>query len=102
MASAAREFVGYEARSAHGSSARDYEIANAIAFARRQRTPMKRFILELSRDLNWNSVSRQMVYKWERQQARVPASVLLAAAALCGLSVDGLLASAQKSATYQE
>jgi transcriptional regulator with XRE-family HTH domain len=70
----------------------DEDAARAIAFARRLRPPMKRFVYELSRSLGWPSLSRQMVYRWEIGQSRVPASVLFAAAEVCRISVDQLLA----------
>src|SRR3979411_2016266 len=70
---------------------REEDVATAIAYARRLRSPIKRFAYELRVDLRLASLSRQMIYKWENEEARVPASVLIAAARLCGLSVDELL-----------
>lgn len=57
---------------------------------------MKRFAYELRISLGWASLSRQMVYKWEVGQSRVPASVLFAAAEVCSLSVDQLLADSRR------
>src|SRR5450759_5585746 len=82
-------------------SVRDQEIAGAIGFARRQRPPMKRFAYELRISLSWTSLSRQMVYKWENQESRVPASVLLAAAEVCGLSVEDLLVRSQRYESFR-
>jgi hypothetical protein len=74
----------------------DEDAARAIAFARRQRPPAKRFVYELRLCLGWDSLSRQMVYKWEMGQSRVPASVLFAAAEVCSRSVDQLLADSHR------
>jgi transcriptional regulator with XRE-family HTH domain len=74
----------------------DENAARAIAFARRQRPPMTRFAYELRICLGWASLSRQMVYKWEMGQSRVPASVLFAAAEVCSISVDRLLADSRR------
>jgi transcriptional regulator with XRE-family HTH domain len=82
-------------RARHGPG--EEETARAIAFARRQRPSIKRFAYELRVNLSLESLSRQMIYKWENQQARVPASVLIAAARICGLSVDDLLIVSQRA-----
>lgn len=82
-------------------SGRDQEIAGAIGFARRQHPPMKRFAYELRISLSWTSLSRQMVYKWENQESRVPASVLLAAAEVCGLSVEDLMVRSQRYESFR-
>ena len=79
-----------------GRHAGDEDAARAISFARRQRPPTKRFAYELRICLGWESLSRQMVYKWEIGQSRVPASVLFAAAEVCSLSVDQLLAGSRR------
>src|ERR1700682_5036466 len=82
-------------------SVRDQEIAGAIGFARRQRPPMKRFAYELRISLSWTSLSRQMVYKWEKQESRVPASVLLAGADVVGLLVEDLLVRSQRFQSFR-
>jgi hypothetical protein len=81
----------------HAFGQSDQEAALAIAFARHQRPPMKRFVYQLRLRLGWTSLSRQMIYKWENHGARVPASVLLAAASVCGLSVDELLLASRRA-----
>jgi hypothetical protein len=68
----------------------------AIAVARRLRPPMKVFANDLRRELGWSSLSRRAVYAWEARESRVPATVLLAAAKVCGQSVDELLAKARQ------
>ena len=70
---------------------RDREVASAIACARRLKPPMKRFAYELKTSLAMSSLSRQTVYEWESGRARVPGVVLVAAARVCGLSVDELI-----------
>ena len=49
-----------------GAGPIDADLAAAIAYARRLRPPMKRFVFELRRELGWSSLSRQAVYRWER------------------------------------
>jgi transcriptional regulator with XRE-family HTH domain len=72
-------------------TAGDVEAASAIAYARRLRPPMKSFAFELRSKLGRELLSRQAIYEWESGEARVPASVLLAAARICGLSVEELI-----------
>jgi hypothetical protein len=69
----------------------DLAAASAVEYARRLRPPMKLFAYELRRSLGLPSLSRQTLYEWESARARVPASVLIAAARLSGVSVDELL-----------
>jgi len=52
---------------------------------------MKSFAFELRSKLGRELLSRQAIYEWESGEARVPASVLLAAARICGLSVEELI-----------
>jgi hypothetical protein len=82
---------GFNQAPINNVSRREEDVATAIAYARRLRSPIKRFAYELRVDLRLASLSRQMIYKWENEEARVPASVLIAAARLCSLSVDDLL-----------
>jgi transcriptional regulator with XRE-family HTH domain len=72
-------------------TAGDEEAASAIAYARSLRPPMKSFAFELRLKLGRPVLSRQAIYQWESGEARVPASVLLAAARICGLSVEELI-----------
>jgi len=73
------------------TQALDRQVAMAMSVARRLRPPMKVFADEIRRELGWYSLSRRAVYAWERGEARVPASVLLAAAHAADKSVDELL-----------
>lgn len=68
----------------------------AISIARRLRPPMKVFTDEIRRELGWYSLSRRAVYAWERGEARVQATALLAAARVSDQSVDELLARARR------
>jgi transcriptional regulator with XRE-family HTH domain len=69
----------------------DEEAASAIAYARRLRPPMKSFAFEMRLKLGRASLSRQAIYQWESGEVRVPASVLLAAARICDISVEELI-----------
>jgi transcriptional regulator with XRE-family HTH domain len=73
------------------SQALDRQVAMAIGIARRLRPPMKVFADEIRRELGWYSLSRRAVYAWERGEARVPATALIAAAHVADKSVDELL-----------
>lgn len=70
----------------------EVEAAMAIEIARRLRPPMKVFAREVRLELGWPTLSSRAVYAWERGEARVPAAALLAAARVCGISLDDLLA----------
>jgi len=72
-----------------------YEVAMAIAVARRLRPPMKVFAHEVRRELGRRSLSARAIYAWERGEARVPAEALLAAARVSSTTVDELLARAR-------
>ncbi len=69
----------------------DREAAAAVAYARRLLPPMKTFAFALRLQLGRPSLSRQAVYQWESGEGRVPASVLLAAALVSGVSVEELI-----------
>jgi hypothetical protein len=69
----------------------DRQVAMAMAIARRLRPPMKVFANEIRLELGWYSLSRRAVYAWERGEARVPATALIAAARVADKSVDELL-----------
>jgi transcriptional regulator with XRE-family HTH domain len=69
----------------------DRQVAMAIGVARRLRPPMKVFAAEVRLELGWFSLSRRAVYAWERGEARVPATALIAAAHVADKSVDELL-----------
>jgi len=69
----------------------DRQVAMAISVARRLRPPMKVFAAEVRLEMGWYSLSRRAVYAWERGEARVPATALLAAANVADKSVDELL-----------
>ncbi len=73
------------------TQALDRQVAMAISVARRLRPPMKVFAAEVRRELGWYSLSRRAVYAWERGEARVPATALIAAAHVADKSVDELL-----------
>lgn len=76
----------------------DLAAATAVAYARRRRPPMKVFVYELRLTLGLPSLSRQTLYEWESARARVPASVLIAAARITGFSVDELLRRSARAA----
>ena len=69
----------------------DRQVAMAIGVARRLRPPMKVFAAEVRLELGWYSLSRRAIYAWERGEARVPATALIAAANVADKSVDQLL-----------
>ena len=69
----------------------DRQVAMAIGVARRLRPPMKVFAAEVRLELGWYSLSRRAIYAWERGEARVPATALIAAANVADKSVDELL-----------
>lgn len=69
----------------------DLAVADAMAYARRMRPPMKTFAYELRQVLGLPSLSRQTLYEWESARARVPAAALIAAAHINGFTVDELL-----------
>lgn len=73
----------------------DGQVAMAMAIARRLCPPMKVFANELRLEMGLTSLSRRAVYAWERGEARVPATALLAAAAVCNWSIEELLARAR-------
>lgn len=77
----------------------EHEIARAMQLARRS-TPG--YLRELRRQLGWPLLSRQTVHHWETGTSRVPASALLVAAALSGLTVDDLLENARRSLALEE
>jgi transcriptional regulator with XRE-family HTH domain len=59
---------------------------------------MKLFVFELRLALGLPTLSRQTLYEWESARARVPASALIAAARLCGLTVDELMRRSARAA----
>lgn len=54
------------------------------------------FATRLSQELGWESLSRQAVYDWEAGRTRVPAAAILAAAHVANVSVEELVASADR------
>jgi hypothetical protein len=54
------------------------------------------FAARLRQELGWESLSRQAVYDWEAGRSRVPAAAILAAAHVVNLSVEELVASANR------
>jgi len=66
-------------------------IAAAMKTARLMNPPMTLFAGELSARLGRARLSRQAVYKWENGMSAPPATALLAAAEVTGLSLDELL-----------
>jgi hypothetical protein len=79
----------------HSPQALDGQVAMAMAIARRLRPPMKVFANELRLEMGLRSLSRRAVYAWERGEARVPATALLAAAKVSDRSIEELLARAR-------
>jgi hypothetical protein len=77
------------------SKALDGQVAMAMSIARRLRPPMKVFANEVRLEMGLASLSRRAVYAWERGEARVPATALLAAAKVSEKSIEELLASAR-------
>jgi transcriptional regulator with XRE-family HTH domain len=80
----------------------DREAALAISYARRMRPPMKAFAFELRAKVGRVSLSRQAIYRWESGEVPVPASVLLAAARITGLSVEELVRLSAREASIAE
>jgi hypothetical protein len=72
------------------TQALDRRVAMAMEVARRLRPPMKVFASEIRRELGWYSLSPRAIYAWERGEARVPATALVAAAHAAGKSIDEL------------
>src|ERR1700693_4882751 len=67
----------------------------AMAIARRLCPPMKVFANDVRLAMGLTSLSRRAVYAWERGEARVPATALLAAAKVSDRSIEELLARAR-------
>jgi transcriptional regulator with XRE-family HTH domain len=67
------------------------ETAAAVRAARMKQHSVRAFADRLVVELHWASLSRQAIYDWESGQVSVPSVVLLASAAVSGLTVDQLL-----------
>lgn len=67
------------------------ETAAAVRAARLKHPTVRAFADRLVAELHWVSLSRQAIYDWESGQVSVPSVVLLASAAVSGLTVDRLL-----------
>lgn len=75
--------------------------AAAIAVARHRYGPARSFAEAIGLALEGRRMTRQAIYLWETGANRVPAAALIVAAQLVGLSVQDLLAAADRFATKQ-
>lgn len=69
----------------------DLAAASAMRILRFRHPPMDRFASDLGAALGRSRFSRQAIYDWEAGRARIPASVLMAAADLVGVPVEAAL-----------
>jgi transcriptional regulator with XRE-family HTH domain len=65
--------------------------AAMLKAARLRRPPVRRFAQELCVALGCETITRQTIYSWESGRCRVPAAVILTAAAVSGTSLDELI-----------
>ena len=71
-------------------------VAAAIAVARHRYGPARKFAHDVGQALEGQPLSRQAIYLWESGTNRVPATALIVAARLVGMTVEELLQAASR------
>lgn len=91
MLEAKADALNSRRRSGGATNRYNESAAGAMRLLRTKHPPMGQFARELGAALGLKSLSRQALYDWENGKTRVPASALLAAADLVGVSLEHIL-----------